>query len=61
MRQGANDNAWKMTWKGVMKGRIHFHIGFLKIPELEVSFSLKFFIFDYSSWILFLIILDWLT
>jgi hypothetical protein len=42
MRQGANDNAWKMTWKGVMKGRIHFHIGFLKIPELEVSRSLKF-------------------
>ena len=41
MRQGAN-NARKMTRKGVMKGSIHLNIGFSKIVELEVSWSLKF-------------------
>ena len=53
MRQGANNNARKMTRKGVMKGSIHFHIGFSKIPELEVSQSLKFLMSACSYWILF--------
>ena len=42
MRQGENNNAKKMTRNGVMKGSIHFHMGFSKILELEVSWSLKF-------------------
>ena len=42
MRQGENYNAKNMTRNGVMKGSIHFHIGFSKILELEVSWSLKF-------------------
>jgi hypothetical protein len=42
MRQGANNNTRRMTRKGITKGSIHFHIGFSKIPELEVSSSLKF-------------------
>jgi hypothetical protein len=33
MRQGTNNNTKKMTRKGVMKGSIHFHIGFLKSPR----------------------------
>jgi hypothetical protein len=61
MRQGVNNKARKMTRKGDRKGSIHFHIGFSKIPELEVSHSLKFFMSDSSSWILFLTIPDWLT
>ena len=42
MRQGENYNSKKMTRKGVMKGSIHLNIGFSKIVELEVSWSLKF-------------------
>ena len=42
MRQGENYNGKKMTRKGVMKGSIHLNIGFSKIVELEVSWSLKF-------------------
>jgi hypothetical protein len=61
MRQGTNNNARKMTKKGVMKGSIHFHIGFSKIQELEVSHSQKFYMSDCSSWILFLTVPDWLT
>jgi hypothetical protein len=48
MRQDVNNNARKMSRKGVTKGSIHLHIGFLKIPELEVSQSLKFFMTDYT-------------
>jgi hypothetical protein len=46
MRQGVNNNARKMTRKGVTKESIHFHLGFSKIPELEVSWSLKFLMSD---------------
>ena len=46
MRQGENNNVKKMTRNGVMKGSIHFHIGFSKIPELGVSRFLKFFMSD---------------
>ena len=52
MRQGENYNSKKMTRKGVMKGSIHLNIGFSKIVELEVSWSLKFSMSYCSSWIL---------
>jgi hypothetical protein len=61
MRQGVNNTTREMTRKGVMRGSIYFYIGFLKIPELEVSLSLKFYISDCSSWISFLTLPDWLT
>jgi hypothetical protein len=41
MRKGTN-NTRKMTRTGITKGNNHFYIGFSKIPELEVSRSLKF-------------------
>jgi hypothetical protein len=47
MRQGANSNARKMR-RGVMKGSIHFHIGFSKIQESEASRSLHFWMSDCS-------------
>jgi hypothetical protein len=37
---GENSNARKMKRKDITKGSIHFHIGFLKIQELEASHSL---------------------
>jgi len=35
VRQGMNRNTRKMTREGVMKGSIHFPIGFSKVQELE--------------------------
>ena len=51
MRQGVN-NTRKMTRKGVMKWSIHFYIGVLKIQQLEVTHSLKFYMSDCRAWIL---------
>lgn len=34
MRQVANNNAGKMTRKGVIKEGTHFHIGFLENPGI---------------------------
>jgi hypothetical protein len=53
MRQGANNNSRKMTKGSVMKGSIHLHIGFSKIPEQEVSRTLKYLMSACSSGILF--------
>jgi hypothetical protein len=52
-KEGANNNARKMTRKGVMKRSIHFHTEFSKIPELEITLSLKFYMSGCSTWIFF--------